>query len=140
MRQGRGCCCPLAACWSRWPAACLMPLGGAAADCAWAAGRSDGEGGKRRAAATCPLSFSPCVPSPHSEVYDLLSPGFSGRCTAPLLVDVKARKAVRLLVWQPLAQGGGCLCWPCCPCSFPTHPQTWYRHRSATRAQSSPAT
>ncbi len=28
------------------------------------------------------------------EVYDLLSPGFSGRCTAPLLVDKKAWKAV----------------------------------------------
>ena len=28
------------------------------------------------------------------EVYDLLSPGFTGRCTAPLLVDKKARRAV----------------------------------------------
>jgi hypothetical protein len=28
------------------------------------------------------------------EVYDLLSPGFTGRCTAPLLVDRKARRAV----------------------------------------------
>lgn len=27
-------------------------------------------------------------------MYDLLSPGFTGRCTAPLLVDTKARRAV----------------------------------------------
>lgn len=31
---------------------------------------------------------------PSREVYDLLSPGFSGRCTAPLLVDRKARRAM----------------------------------------------
>lgn len=28
------------------------------------------------------------------QVYDLLSPGFTGRCTAPLLVDKRARRAV----------------------------------------------
>lgn len=28
------------------------------------------------------------------ELYDKLSPGFTGRCTAPLLVDLKARKVV----------------------------------------------
>lgn len=28
------------------------------------------------------------------EVYDLLSPGYRGRCTAPLLVDKKSRKIV----------------------------------------------
>ncbi|KAL4857982.1 Glutathionyl-hydroquinone reductase PcpF [Chlorella vulgaris] len=28
------------------------------------------------------------------EVYDIISPGFKGRCTAPLLIDAKAKKAV----------------------------------------------
>lgn len=28
------------------------------------------------------------------EVYDIISPGFKGRCTAPLLIDTKAKKAV----------------------------------------------
>jgi putative glutathione S-transferase len=37
----------------------------------------------------------PCLPCLLCrEVYDLLSPGFTGRCTAPLLVDKKARRAV----------------------------------------------
>lgn len=31
---------------------------------------------------------------PCRQVYDLLSPGFTGRCTAPLLVDKRARQAV----------------------------------------------
>lgn len=44
-----------------------------------------------------PLHNSPSA-HPHPalcrQVYDLLSPGFSGRCTAPLLVDKKAQRAV----------------------------------------------
>ena len=41
-----------------------------------------------------PLTPRPSLPPVRSEVYDLLSPGFTGRCTAPLLVDREARKAV----------------------------------------------
>lgn len=51
------------------------------------------------------------------EVYDMLSPGFTGRCTAPLLVDKQSRRAVcnesALIVRnfaelaQPLGGGGG---------------------------------
>lgn len=44
----------------------------------------------------CPPSYPTHPPSAYHlrEVYDLLSPGFTGRCTAPLLVDKKARRAV----------------------------------------------
>jgi putative glutathione S-transferase len=33
-------------------------------------------------------------PEPCREVYDKLSPGYRGRCTAPLLIDKKAMRAV----------------------------------------------
>ena len=38
--------------------------------------------------------FSLPPSQPCRQVYDLLSPGFTGRCTAPLLVDKRARRAV----------------------------------------------
>ena len=40
------------------------------------------------------IQIAACAPLPCREVYTLLSPGFVGRCTAPLLVDTKARKIV----------------------------------------------
>ncbi len=45
-----------------------------------------------------PPRYGPCTvfarPWSCRQVYDQLSPGFSGRCTAPLLVDKRARRAV----------------------------------------------
>jgi len=39
-------------------------------------------------------SFDPLKCSDLREVYDLLSPNYKGRCTAPLLVDLKSRRIV----------------------------------------------
>lgn len=46
------------------------------------------------------VALKPQPPPPHlphlpgREVYDLLEPGYRGRCTAPLLIDTKARRIV----------------------------------------------